>query len=162
MKHVAEWPEYMISRDGALYRVITRGGNIQEPSPVRPWKSLAGYNQAYLTRKGVKKVVSIHRVVAQTYLPNPDNLPQVNHKDGDKDNNTVDNLEWCSAGANMKNAKDRGKFNHSGDMKLLDSQVRDLRDRRAAGTTIAQLAKDFGVSLRYVQQLVNYEFRKDV
>ena len=47
------------------------------------------------------KTFRVHRLVAQTFLPNPDNLPQVNHKDEDKFNNNVDNLEWCSRSYNI-------------------------------------------------------------
>lgn len=50
--------------------------------------------------KGTKKL--IHRLVAQTFIPNPDNLPQVNHRDCNRKNNNVDNLEWCTASYNSK------------------------------------------------------------
>jgi len=49
----------------------------------------------------------VHRLVAQTFIPNPDSLPQVNHKDNDRTNNNVNNLEWCTA---SYNAKYREKF----------------------------------------------------
>lgn len=46
--------------------------------------------------KGKQKTFSVHRLVALTFIPNPDNLPCINHKDEDKTNNNADNLEWCS------------------------------------------------------------------
>ena len=55
-----------------------------------------GYKQVYLTKNSITKAHSVHRLVANAFIPNPDNLPQVNHKDEDKANNRVDNLEWCT------------------------------------------------------------------
>ena len=67
---------------------------------MNPYKNTKGYLQIDLQldgRKSENRVnLSLHRLVAIAFIPNPDNLPQVNHKDEDKTNNCVDNLEWCT------------------------------------------------------------------
>lgn len=55
------------------------------------------YQSVSLTRQGKSASYSVHRLVAQAFIPNPDSLPQVNHKDENPSNNCVDNLEWCTA-----------------------------------------------------------------
>lgn len=67
-----------------------------------------GYPRLKLTRKNISKSERIHRLVAIAFIPNPNNLPQVNHKDGNKQNNCVDNLEWCDNSHNQKHAIDKG------------------------------------------------------
>lgn len=54
-----------------------------------------------LSKDNLKSKKRVHRIVAEAFLPNPDNLPQVNHKDEDKTNNNVTNLEWCDSKYNM-------------------------------------------------------------
>ena len=54
-----------------------------------------GYLQVDLYKNGEQKKYLVHRLVSKTFIPNPDNLPEVNHIDEDKENNTVQNLEWC-------------------------------------------------------------------
>lgn len=61
-----------------------------------PKKEPTGYLRCNLYLNKNMKTVSIHRLVAQAFLPNPDGLPQVNHRDEDKTNNRVENLEWCT------------------------------------------------------------------
>lgn len=82
-----------------------------------------GYYRVALSKDGVKKLFKVHRLVAQAFIPNPDNLPVVNHKDEDKSNNIVTNLEWCtiqynstygsSIEKNLKTRVDRGHIDPS-------------------------------------------------
>ena len=65
-----------------------------------PGKNSRGYLSAVLSYNGKHKAITVHRLVAETFLPNPDNLPEINHKDEDKTNNSVDNLEWCDRSYN--------------------------------------------------------------
>ena len=67
---------------------------------LKPGINTQGYLQVVLCKNGEKNNCVIHRLVAQTFIPNPDNLPEVNHKDEDKTNNSVLNLEWCDRKSN--------------------------------------------------------------
>lgn len=67
-----------------------------------------GYKGVVLCKNGKCKSFLIHRLVAQTFIPNPHNLPQVNHIDGDKTNNCVENLEWVTPQQNVRHAFDKG------------------------------------------------------
>mgnify|MGYP001771891997 CR=1 FL=1 len=62
---------------------------------LKPQRIKTGYLLVGLCKNREKKMCYVHRIVAQTFTPNPDNLPEVNHKDENKDNNSVQNLEWC-------------------------------------------------------------------
>ena len=65
-----------------------------------------GYLRAYIYLNGMVKKEFVHRLVALAFLPNPNNLPQVNHIDFDKTNNCVDNLEWCTGEQNVQHSID--------------------------------------------------------
>ena len=60
-----------------------------------------GYKQVILTKNNKCELKLVHRLVAQAFIPNPNNLPQVNHIDENKHNNCVNNLEWCTSKYNM-------------------------------------------------------------
>ena len=60
-----------------------------------------GYHQVILSKNSQKNHFKTHRLVAQEFIPNPDNLPMVNHKNEQKNDNRVENLEWCDAKYNI-------------------------------------------------------------
>ena len=64
---------------------------------MKPLNDSKGYLQVILYKDGKVKHYGVHRLIAEAYIPNPNNLPQVNHKDENKTNNCLQNLEWCDA-----------------------------------------------------------------
>jgi len=67
-----------------------------------------GYRAVHLCNQGKARMKPVHRLVAITFIPNPNSLSQINHKDGVKTNNKVQNLEWCTASHNRKHSWDIG------------------------------------------------------
>jgi hypothetical protein len=120
-----------------------------------------GYRHTILNRKNR----NVHRVIAETFIPNPDNLPCVNHKDGNKLNNSVDNLEWCTHSENTSHAyreglekKQTGEEHHN--HKLTWADVHYIRDVYEKGNRIygsAALGRLFGVDKSTVSAIVHNE-----
>ena len=81
----------------SLYAVTSCGKvwSYQSKKFLKPVVAKNGYMRIMLYKDGQRKMYSLHRLVAMTYLPNPENLPEVNHKDENKTNNCIQNLEWC-------------------------------------------------------------------
>lgn len=69
---------------------------------LKPKKHNKGYLQVQLIKGNINKTYTIHRLVAEAFIPNPNNYPCVNHKDEDKTNNNADNLEWCDSKYNVR------------------------------------------------------------
>lgn len=81
-----------------VYQVTENGDvwSVRRNRFLKLYKNQLGYLHICLYKNNKQKSFYVHRLVAEAFLPNPDNLPCVNHKDEDKTNNNVKNLEWCS------------------------------------------------------------------
>ena len=107
-KDVVGWKNYLVSSYGRIvskFYTYNHDGTIyhKNASIMKPTHN--GGKPGYLTvllseGKDIRKRVSVHRIVATTFIPNPNNLPVINHKDENSLNNRVDNLEWCTQSYN--------------------------------------------------------------
>lgn len=105
---------YQVSNLGrvrSLDRYVKQNHNtkqLKKGKIIQPTKNHKGYLGLKLCKENTSKKVSIHRLVAQTFIPNLENKPQVNHIDGDKTNNRIENLEWCTNSENQIHAYKMG------------------------------------------------------
>lgn len=94
MKPHPDFPNYSITPDGQVF-------SHKRTRFMKPYKN----NRGYMVIRVGGKCTGVHRLVAATYIPNPMLAPDVNHRNGIKTDNRVENLEWCSRGENMAHAK---------------------------------------------------------
>ena len=141
---IPDYPNYSIDTRGTIY--------LKNGKPKATSKCQKGYEHVTLCDKGKKRTFLVHRLVAILMIPNPENLPQVNHIDGDKTNNNIENLEWCTPSQNIQHSHDTGlkvsyKGEKSGQAKLTEVQVLEIKDKLSKGITQRKLAKEYSVGL---------------
>ena len=104
---------YQVSNLGRVKRLrfINRHLDFKQEKILKPYKDGGDYYFVIgLHKNGKKKYKAIHRLVAEAFIPNPNNYPIVNHKDENKENNYVDNLEWCTHKYNSNYGNARTKM----------------------------------------------------
>lgn len=116
------------------------------------------YLNVKLTQKGDPKTFKVHRLVANAFIPNPENKPQVNHIDGIKTNNRVENLEWCTNKENMHHAivnglkkSIRGEGNPNA--KLSIEKVKQIKQLLDLGFLQDEVAEVYGVGSRCISKI---------
>ena len=97
IKPIKNYERYYVSKLGHVFTI----GRTSQLKEIAPCKTPKGYLKVWLYKNGKRKMFYIHRLVAQAFLENPEAFPMVNHKDFDKTNNDVDNLEYCTARYNV-------------------------------------------------------------
>jgi hypothetical protein len=141
-KKIACAPVYSVSSRGRVKN--DRTGRILADSD---W---SGYRTITLRVNGHRLAKKVHRLVAEAFLPNPENKPQINHIDGSRNNNRVDNLEWCTQSHNLLHASSLGRLGMKGTRhhkaRLNEHQVRDIIRRLQSGETQHEVAAAFNVS----------------
>ena len=157
-KKVDGFPLYSISSCGQLRN--DKSGRILKSCP-----DTDGYLQNILCNKGMRANRKIHRLVAEIFIPNPDSKPQVNHIDGDKTNNNVENLEWVTHQENSdhfwrvldcKEHREKLSMTHKGKGILSENPnakaVRRIEDGKIY-STMKEAGKDNGIQYHHIGEV---------
>lgn len=124
---------YQISNLGRVKGLDRIVKNRFFPSKIMKKSDNKGYKMAHLSKDSIGKLFLIHRLVAKAFIPNPNNFPDVNHKDTNKSNNNVNNLEWTTEKSNTQHAIQNGKMDYlfgenNFKSQLTLDQVKDIRN----------------------------------
>ena len=132
---IENYPNYTISDKGEIVNTNTN-------KELKGYIRKDGYVIISLSKGGKKYKCYLHRLVAETFIPNPDNLPQVNHKDEDKTNNCVSNLEWITPkdNCNYGTRNERQGLGHSKPIEQYDLDGNLIKEWDSA----AQVERDLG------------------
>lgn len=137
-------------------------------------KNSFGYLKVGFTVDGKTKSISVHRIVAEAFILNPENKKCVNHKDGDKTNNHISNLEWCTYSENSIHANKTGLSDFrknrkaysgekNGNSLLTKEQVIEIKSKYKPYTySASMLAKEYGVSRSCIEHIINNKSWKTI
>ena len=125
----------------------------------------SGYLYVTLVRNGMRKNFKVHRLVAETFIPNIDNKPHVNHIDGDKTNNSVGNLEWVTPKENIEHAVKMGLIKAGADShmsRFTQDEVNYMRKAYRDGIRQSELAKEFNTNDSTIFQILKRKTYKNI
>lgn len=148
------FPEFEISKAGTIRNVITKDTLHQRVNN-------NGYWVVSIPIDGKRKQLSVHRLLATAFIPNPENKPQINHKDGNPSNNEITNLEWCTPSENTQHAYATGlakgrKGERHHNCKLTESDVLEIRRLYYVERLIAkEIAVKFSITYATVRLIVS-------
>jgi hypothetical protein len=146
-----DFDDYLIFEDGMIFSIFSN----KEMSPGLCGKTGNQYLSIDLKKKGIRHWLKIHRIVAETFIPNPKNLPFVGHKDSNKLNNNVENLEWVTNSENKLNMNDPLRIDNT-------SGLRGVRWNNKNQRWDAQLTKNYKIyrkSFVYKEAAIAYRKR---
>lgn len=140
-----------------LGRVQDKNGNIKNS-----YINNKGYCCLSLYKQGVTSHPTLHRVIANAFIENPNNLPQINHIDGNKRNNNVTNLEWCNQRYNYNHGMSKFLYSHNENhyfAKLSNKEVQTIPILYKLGFIRSTIAKILGIepsSLEAIEKGISY------
>ena len=149
---------------------VSNLGNVKSNDKLLKFDICSGYCRVHFSHKGINYKELVHRLIAKAFIPNPDNKLQVNHIDGNKKNNNVNNLEWCTAGENIKHAYKTNLRSAKGEnntqAKLSEEQIKEIRSLYVKGKhcefNSRGLAKKYNVNPKTILDIVNKKNWKDI
>ena len=124
IKEIPDFAPYVVSDTGEVYN-----GKRMNHGPLSTWIDNVGYEMVVLHKNNKRHYCRVHRLVAITFIPNPDNKPQVNHIDGNKTNNNVSNLEWIDNAENTQHGYDMGAYPKSRQVSVVAIDKDDTKKR---------------------------------
>lgn len=151
-KSVEGYNNYYITTMGDVYSFMKK-----TPLKMTNKTDRLGYKHLSLSRNGKSNYISVHREVAKAFIPNPQKLLEVNHKDGDKSNNNVSNLEWCTRAENLRHAYKNNLKTNKGDKapsRILSSvDIPRIRDLIEEGVTLREIGRMYGVTHHAIHKI---------
>ena len=133
-----------------------QGRYCQREKILKQYQSKTGYLQINLKSEGTRKLGLIHRLVAQAFIPNPDNKREVNHINGNKTDNRVENLEWCTSQYNTVHAYKTGLETHPtrkiSQYDLRGDLIKEWDSIREAGNTLGIQEANIGACCRGIRK----------
>lgn len=145
MKRIENGSKYHITESGQVFSEFTN--RWLKPS----YSKGTGYYVVNIVKGGKRSPAYIHRLVAEAFIPNPFKLPEVNHKDGNKLNNNVSNLEWVTTLDNLKHAKETGLLAHGKDhykTELSEKEVREICNLLEKGWSATKISEQSGIPVQ--------------
>lgn len=162
---IPEWEQfYEASSCGRIRRIGPKHsiGRGKSSGVLTPWKASFGYLYVGLFRHGKRTKSSVHRLVAAAFLGRLPRGLNTNHKNGDKSDNAPDNLEYITAGENIKHAFRLGL--NRGSSKVTLEVLSTIRARLAASPprgTQSAIAREYGLSVSYVSAVAKNQVRRN-
>lgn len=153
-RKVVGYDDYYVTNDGRVWTNKRKNG-IERFMKQR---NMDGYMHVVLYKDGKYKNCCVHRLVAQAYIPNPDNKPYINHIDGNRANNNVSNLEWCTQKENVLHSINvLGKWSNSENQRKLASELgKSLRKlTMEQANELRRLHKEEHISLTKLSEMYN-------
>lgn len=147
---------YKVNNSGKIYSIPRKGtkGGILKPA-----KQKNGYYFIHLKNKDKKINTGVHRLVAEAFIPNPENKPTVNHKDGNKENNYVNNLEWATYEEQLKHSLELGLRKSQCNIQRKAVVILPTNDK-IYFENINDLTKYFNKSRSYINHYINKKGNK--